>query len=70
MKFTALIEIGFDKNGEADFRVLPHHLENLSLEKMNELRAMVPVAIAQSEHWFMQGIEKRHPTASTIQEKR
>jgi hypothetical protein len=48
MSFTPYLEIGFDKNGEADFRA---HMtvQDLDHKRMTELRAMIPVAIAELE---------------------
>jgi hypothetical protein len=43
-----LIEIGFDKNGEADFGVYGHFAA-LSLEKLNQIRQIIPVAIYVAE---------------------
>ena len=47
-----LITIGFDKNGEADFGILSS-IQDLSLEKMNQLRQIIPVAIKVAENmWY------------------
>lgn len=43
-----LITIGFDKNGDADFGVRGDFQE-LSLEKLNELRQIIPTAIYIAE---------------------
>ncbi len=43
-----LITIGFDKNGEADFGI-NGDLAQLPLEKMKQLREMIPVAIGVAE---------------------
>lgn len=51
-----IIRIGFDKNGEADFRITMA-IQNLSLEQMQALRAMIPVAIGVGEDLFRQRIE-------------
>ena len=48
---TPLITIGFDKNGEADFGVRAD-LDLLPIVKLNELRAMIPVAIYTAEHMW------------------
>ncbi len=47
-QFDDIITIGFDKNGEADFKVKAT-IADLSLEDMKELRAMIPVAIGTAE---------------------
>lgn len=47
----AIISIGFDKNGDADFRVAGD-IGDLTLERMKELRAMIPVAIGVAEDMF------------------
>lgn len=39
-----LITIGFDKNGEADFRIRGD-FSGLSYEELNEIRKIIPVAI-------------------------
>ena len=44
----ALVSVGFDKNGEAEFAI-SMKLEELSLERMNELRTMLVVAIGTAE---------------------
>lgn len=49
----AALTIGFDKNGEAEFGVHLGEVVELPFEKMQELRAMIPVAIAQLEHYWM-----------------
>jgi hypothetical protein len=45
---TEIITIGFDKNGEAEFGVSAL-VGEVGFEKMNELRAMIPVAIGVAE---------------------
>jgi len=51
-----LITIGFNKNGEADFGVRGD-LIDLSLEKFNELRIMIPVAIGIAEDMWRRNRE-------------
>lgn len=52
----AALTIGFDKNMEAEFGVHLGEVVELPYAKMQELRAMIPVAIAQLEHyWMMMG---------------
>ncbi len=46
--FDDIITVGFDKNGEADFRIKAT-IADLSLERMTELRSMIPVAIGSAE---------------------
>jgi hypothetical protein len=59
-----IISIGFDKNGEADFRVSAS-IMNFSLEEMNELRRMIPVAIGTAEDMFRRAKEKENPPAQS-----
>ncbi len=47
-QFKDIIAIGFDKNGEADFRVTASIAE-LSVDRMNNLRSMIVVAIGTAE---------------------
>jgi hypothetical protein len=47
----SLISIGFDKNGECDF-ANSMRIAELSPAMMNELRRMIPVAIAAAEHMW------------------
>ena len=49
-----LITIGFNKDGEADFGIRGDVID-LSLEQMQELRAMIPVAI-----WCAENIWRQH----------
>jgi len=56
-KFNDLITIGFDKNGEANFEVRAT-IGHLDLERMNQLRAMIPVAISTAEEIWKEGREK------------
>ena len=57
---TSYIEVGFDKNGEADFGV-PCGIEDLSYEEMTKLRAMVTVAIGTMEQMWRDANMKRFP---------
>lgn len=67
--FKPIISVGFDKNGEADFRVSIGLLE-LPVERMNKLRAMIPVAIGQAEDYFRRYIERQNPPAEATQATR
>lgn len=54
-QFQPVITIGFDKNGEADFRI-SMSIAELSYDQMNDFRRIIPPAIAQSERlWFDHG---------------
>jgi len=46
-----LITIGFDKNGESDFGV-NCSITELTIEQLNELRQMIPVAIYTAENMW------------------
>lgn len=60
----ALFSIGFDKNGECDFAIRMSVAE-LSTEGMNELRRMIPVAIAELERtWIQHGPPSREMALS------
>ena len=59
---NAIITIGFDKNGEADFSV-SGEIMDLNLLKMTELRAMIPVAIGTAEDMFRRAKQKENPAA-------
>lgn len=48
---TPIITIGFDKYGEPDFSI-SGGIAELSLARMQQLRAMIPVAIGQSERFW------------------
>lgn len=54
----AIITIGFDKNGQADFGIRGD-IVDLSLEDMNELRRMIPVAIGVAEDMFRRAYAER-----------
>ncbi len=47
-----LITIGFDRNGEANFKISAT-IGDLNFDKMQDLRAMIPVAIAQAENMWI-----------------
>lgn len=64
MKYP-LIEIGFNKDGEADFSV-GSRIEELSFEKMKELRAMIPVAIGIAEDMWRRQQEKKNPPSTNF----
>ena len=44
-----IVSIGFDKNGEADYALQCGELEKLDFERMQQLRAMLMVAVGQVE---------------------
>jgi len=55
-----LLSIGFDKNHEPDFRA-SMQIAEMSLDDMQKLRAMIPVAIAQLELlWRDHGPNSKH----------
>lgn len=52
----ACLTIGFDKNGEPDFAVHLGEVIELPFERMQQLRAMIPVGIgALEEYWRTMG---------------
>lgn len=57
-----IITIGFDKDGEADFRI-SGEVTSLSLAQMNDLRKMIVVAIGTAEDMFRRDREKTLQTA-------
>lgn len=58
-EYKEYISIGFDLSyGDGDFRITSS-ISNLSVEKMNVLRAMIPVAIGEAERMFRSENEKR-----------
>lgn len=52
------IAIGYNEKGEMDFSIWLT-IRNLTLEEMNDLRRMIPVAIASAENQFKMGEQKR-----------
>jgi hypothetical protein len=48
---TLYLEVGFDKNGHAEFGV-PCSISELSYDEMTQLRAMVTVAIGTMEQMW------------------
>ena len=48
-QFQEVITIGFDKNGEADFRICMV-IASFDYDQMNQLRRMIPLAIAEAEN--------------------
>lgn len=54
-----LITIGFDKYGDADFGVRGD-LASLTLEEMQKLRAMIPVAIGIAEDMWRREQESKN----------
>lgn len=63
-----LITIGFDKNGEAEFGI-SGEICALDYKRMQELRAMIPVAIAQGEQMWMRAWMER-PENRAVQAER
>lgn len=57
-----IISIGFDKNGDADFGITGD-IGDLTLERMKELRAMIPVAIGTAEDMFRRAKALENPAA-------
>lgn len=47
----SILNIGFDKNGEAEFGASAYVME-LTFEQMKEIRAMIPVAIGVLEQMW------------------
>ena len=60
-----LITIGFDKNGEADFGV-NCSFEELTLDQLNKIRAMIPVAIYIAEDMWRR--ENKEQTGECVKE--
>ena len=60
---NTLIEIGFNKHGEADFSITAS-IQELSFEKMNELRAMITVAIGVAEDMWRMEQQRKDPTST------
>lgn len=63
--FNDIITIGFNKNGEADFRVSATIAE-LSVDRMNDLRSMITVAIGTAEDMWRR--EQESQDAATAKE--
>ena len=61
----ALIQVGFDKDGQFDFGI-SSEVCGLDLEDMNYLRAMIVVAIGTAEDMYRREIERRNPPAQEI----
>jgi hypothetical protein len=57
---NTIISIGFNKNGEADFSIVGN-IGDLTLERMKELRAMIPVAIGIAEDMFRRAKTLENP---------
>ncbi len=55
-----MIGIGFDKCGEAEFSISAG-ICSLSFEEMQALRAMIPVAIGQTEAMWARYQEQKNP---------
>ena len=64
--FNSIIDIGFDKNGEADYRMAVAALGRLSFEQMKELRALIPVAIGQVEQYWRENGPIAHQMAQCV----
>jgi hypothetical protein len=60
----ALIEIGFSRWNEATFSV-GCKLSDLSYEKMQQLRAVIPVAIGVAEDMWRREQDKKNPAAQS-----
>jgi len=60
-----LIKIGFSSNGDATFNVTSE-IADLSLEQMNELRAMAVVALGTAEQVFRAASHDRHPVGNNV----
>lgn len=56
------IEIGFSRWGGANFHI-SSEIQDLSLEKMQELRRIIPVAIYVAEDMWHREQEKKNPAA-------
>ncbi len=55
-----IIEIGLDKDGDFDFSISAT-IQELGLVGMNELRAMITVAIGTAEDMWRRGQQKKYP---------
>ena len=55
-----IFEVGFDKNGQADFGV-NGQLYSLDLEKMNQLRIMIVAGIGTMEDMWRREQERLNP---------
>lgn len=62
--FHSLLSIGFDKNGEVDFRVEIQGISNLSKEKMREFVEMIPWAVAAALETYKEQAISRIPQGS------
>jgi hypothetical protein len=60
----ALIEIGFDKDGEFDFGI-SSELCKLDLEDMNDFRTMIVCAIGTAEDMYRREMVRKHPASTT-----
>lgn len=60
-----IITIGFDKNGELDFSIPVHELENIGVQRMKEVRSMLMVGYCELEgHWRTFGPPSKEMAAS------
>lgn len=68
--FRGILEIGFSlKDGDADFRLSIGELEHTPFEKMEKLRAIIPVAIHVLEgRWDEYRPDKSLATAAPVAE--
>lgn len=57
-----IIRVGFDKNGEADFRICAV-IGELTQKQMDELRVMTFVAIGTAEDMRRRAVAERGPQA-------
>ncbi len=63
-QFDDILTVGFDKNGQADFRIKAT-IADLSLERMTELRSMITVAIGSAEDMWRRN-QTPHAKVGTI----
>lgn len=62
-----IFTVGFEK-GEADFGV-SSEVTSLNFKQMNDLRAMITVAIGTMEEMWRREQEKKHPASSNSEMK-
>lgn len=62
MNLDKMIQIGFDKNGEAEF-LISATISDLSFERMKELRAIIPVAIGVAENMWRNSKHLKNPAS-------
>lgn len=65
-EFRDVFSVGFNENGEADFRVRPSAFVGIECKAMNELRAMIVTAIEiMGQMWAVENA-KRMPVAGCV----